>query len=86
MRDACRDAPTGDADAVANEQVAVAAGDVVEVEVAVVQRPAGERAHAWSAPGADHQLGEAAGQLVVLGIGEAGRAQHRRPCCSRGGR
>ena len=32
---ACRDTSSGDADAVADEQVAVAAGDVVEVDVAI---------------------------------------------------
>ena len=41
--DACGDTAAGDADAVAYEQVAVAAGDVVEVDV-VVER-AGDGAH-----------------------------------------
>ena len=72
-RDSGGDTSPGDTDTVADEQVAVAAGDVVEVDVALERSADGP--HETSAPGAEQQLGDSTGELAMFGVGEAGGTQ-----------
>jgi hypothetical protein len=67
------DSASGNSHPVTHEQVAISAGNVVEVDVAI-ERSA-DCPQVASAPGAEQQLGDAAAELMVFGIGESGGAQ-----------
>ena len=74
--DRAGDAAAGDADAVADEQHAVATGDVGEVGRQVDGSGDGARRSSGAAR-AGEQLGDAAAQQVVAGVGEPGPAERR---------